>query len=144
MQQYKNNQQAYAAKGWPTYPNGGYNTTRVAEPLTDWVKGDEPCYEPIAGGKGWGNKICGNGQSSSSPDNSTAPVAEASSVPVSPSSTPASQPDQGTKQAAGQGESSPELASSSALSSVSTPSATVGSLKYKPQDKEEEQDDCEL
>ena len=64
MEQYKNNQAAYPKKGWSTYADGGYNTTRVAEAITDWLKGEEPCYTPIAGGKGWGSNICGGGQKS--------------------------------------------------------------------------------
>lgn len=58
MEQYKNNQAAYAAKGWPTYPNGAYNPKRddtTSPPISDWVYGQEPSYIPIAGGKGWGN-----------------------------------------------------------------------------------------
>ncbi|KAI9672326.1 MAG: hypothetical protein M1817_003348 [Caeruleum heppii] len=49
--QYNNNQAAYPANGWPTYPNGAYNTTRVAPPIDDWVPGQEPSWSPIAGGK---------------------------------------------------------------------------------------------
>lgn len=57
-QQYDNNQVAYAAKGWPIYPQGAYNTRRddtTSPPITDWVAGQEPAWSPIAGGKGWGN-----------------------------------------------------------------------------------------
>ena len=57
MQQYTNNQNSYGAKGWPTYPNGGYNTERddkTSPPVSDWVPGKEPSYEPVAGGKGFG------------------------------------------------------------------------------------------
>jgi len=41
--QYKNNQAAYAAKGWPTYPNGAYNPKRddtTSPPISDWVDGE--------------------------------------------------------------------------------------------------------
>ena len=61
-EQYKNNQVAYAAKGWPTYPNGAYDPKRddtTSPPITDWVPGLEPKYQPIAGGKGWGNSPVG-------------------------------------------------------------------------------------
>ncbi|MCJ1366320.1 hypothetical protein MMC16_005448 [Acarospora aff. strigata] len=54
--QYSNNQVAYAAKGWPTYPNGAYNPKRDSEtspPISDWVPGQEPAWSPIAGGKGF-------------------------------------------------------------------------------------------
>ena len=120
LEQYKNNQEAYSAKGWPTYPMGGYNTTRVDNPIKDWVAGDEPCYEPIAGGKGWGNKICGSGQSSSSPTSSTASQAGSSSV------------------------ASPEPAAPSASSSTSAPTAEDKVPTSKSEEKNDEQDDCEL
>ena len=99
---------------------GGYNTTRVDNPITDWVAGDEPCYEPIAGGKGWGTNICGNGQSSSSPTDNSTVQAQSSSV------------------------ASPEPAASSASSSTSAHLAKGNSRYPKPEDKEGEQDDCEL
>ncbi|MCJ1260547.1 hypothetical protein MMC22_000409 [Lobaria immixta] len=57
LQQWKNNQVAYKARGWPTYPQGAYNTHRddtTSPPITDWVPGQEPDWTPIAGGKGWG------------------------------------------------------------------------------------------
>ena len=58
-QQTVNNQGAYAAKGWPTYPNGAYNTERdntTSPPISDWAPGDPtPAWSPIAGGEGWGN-----------------------------------------------------------------------------------------
>jgi len=57
-QQTQNNQIAYAANGWPTYPNGAYNPQRdntTSPPITDWAPGDPtPAWSPIAGGKGWG------------------------------------------------------------------------------------------
>ena len=120
MEQYQNNQKAYPAKGWPVYPNGGYNTTRVADPITDWVKGDEPCYVPIAGGKGWGTNICGNGQSSSSPASGAAAQAPSSSVAL------------------------PEAAASSVASSTSVPTTNDSTPRPESQEKEDEQDDCEL
>lgn len=54
MQQYKNNQKAYPAKGWAPYPNGGYNTERdnkTSPPIADWVPGKEPAWTPLAGGQ---------------------------------------------------------------------------------------------
>lgn len=56
-QQYTNNQNSYPSKGWPTYPQGEYNTNRndqTSPPIDDWVAGEEPSWSPIAGGKGWG------------------------------------------------------------------------------------------
>lgn len=64
IQQWKNNQVAYKAKGWPTYPQGAYKTQRdetTSPPITDWVPGQEPAWTPILGGKGWGNPHGGNG-----------------------------------------------------------------------------------
>lgn len=168
--QYHNNQDAYAAKGWPLYPNGGYNTTRVDNPVTDWVKGQEPCYQPIAGGKGWGNNICGQGQSSSSPGNSTAPVVSsastsssaASSVPASQSSQPATgqpatgQPATGqpaTGRPASQGDNSPAANPAPASNPAPAnppprqppPPLLFASKPLQTTDDEDEgQDECEL
>lgn len=50
VQQGKNNQLAYPAKGWPTYPDGSYNTNFPEVPVDDWVPGSEPAWQPIAGG----------------------------------------------------------------------------------------------
>lgn len=71
MQQYTNNQKSYASKGWPLYANGGYNTTRVMEPISDWDP-NAPllAWSPVAGGKGWANLTGGttaNTQLSPSP-----------------------------------------------------------------------------
>lgn len=56
--QWENNQKSYPSKGWPTYPNGAYNTKRddtTSPPISDWAPGDAtPAWQPIAGGKGWG------------------------------------------------------------------------------------------
>ncbi|KAA6416187.1 MAG: hypothetical protein FRX48_00907 [Lasallia pustulata] len=57
MQQWQNNNAAYPTHGWDTYPNGGYNTERdniTSPPITDWVAGSEPSWQPLAGGLGWG------------------------------------------------------------------------------------------
>ena len=57
-QQYRNNQLSYPAKGWPTYPDGGYNTERdstISPPISDWAPGQpDPAWSPLAGGVGWG------------------------------------------------------------------------------------------
>ncbi len=134
MEQYQNNQKSYPAKGWPTYANGGYNTTRAAEPLSDWVKGEEPCYNPIAGGKGWGTNICGNGQGSSSPLSSTSP-SSAKSVASSAAA----------KAAKSSSIASPVLVPSSTSSYTSAPPAksSTSQTESKHQD-EDEQDECEL
>lgn len=63
MQQWKNNQVSYKAKGWPLYPQDAYNTHRddtTSPPITDWVPGEEPAWTPIARGKGWGVPKSGN------------------------------------------------------------------------------------
>ena len=64
-QQTENNQAAYAAKGWPTYPNGAFNPERdntTSPPISDWAPGDPtPAWSPIAGGKGWGNPFGSDG-----------------------------------------------------------------------------------
>ncbi len=56
--QWQNNQNTYASKGWPTYPNGAYNTQRddtTSPPIGDWAPGDPtPAWQPVAGGKGFG------------------------------------------------------------------------------------------
>ncbi|MCJ1450979.1 hypothetical protein MMC28_001313 [Mycoblastus sanguinarius] len=54
--QYENNQNSYKAKGWPTYLNGFYTKDFEGHytPLTDWIPGQEPAWQPIAGGKGFG------------------------------------------------------------------------------------------
>ena len=54
-QQQQNNQVSYPAKGWATYPLGGYMNHTV-QPITDWAPGDPtPPWSPVAGGKGFGN-----------------------------------------------------------------------------------------
>ena len=67
-QQTQINQVAYAANGWPTYPNGAYNPQRdntTSPPITDWAPGDPtPAWSPIAGGKGWGQPDSLGGESS--------------------------------------------------------------------------------
>ena len=79
-QQYTNNQNSYPGKGWPTYPQGEYNTNRndqTSPPIDDWVKGEEPAWTPIAGGRGWGQPLQSNSNSTTtggsvgSSDNST-------------------------------------------------------------------------
>ncbi|MCJ1257343.1 hypothetical protein MMC24_005168 [Lignoscripta atroalba] len=80
-QQWKNNQAAYPAKGWETYPNGGYNTVRddtTSPPISDWNAGSEPSWSPVAGGLGWGT---GAGSS-----NGGSPVIETSSNDTQPGS----------------------------------------------------------
>ena len=85
-QQYQNNQVAYAANGWPTYPNGAYDPQRdntTSPPITDWAPGDPtPAWSPIAGGKGWGQP---NSVGSENPPASEAGPASS----VSSSATPA-------------------------------------------------------
>ena len=59
IQQQKNNQQSYAAKGWETYDQGMYAckeklTPEHVKPIEDWVPGEEPAWQPIAGGQGYG------------------------------------------------------------------------------------------
>lgn len=100
-QQYKNNQAAYPAKGWETYPDGAYNTKRddtTSPPISDWVAGQELAWSPIAGGKGWGNPSEQKGSGSgvmphvSKKISSSAPLSmsTSSSVPVATSSLPVS------------------------------------------------------
>ena len=56
--QYKNNQDSYGAKGWTLYGDG--ILTKPADlqnkhsPVTDWVPGQEPDWQPVAGGEGFG------------------------------------------------------------------------------------------
>ena len=61
LQQYNRNQAAYPARGWPTYPQGGYKQpyqyNESSPPITDWIPGQEPSWEPLAGGVGWGVHI---------------------------------------------------------------------------------------
>ena len=80
-QQTQNNQVAYAANGWPTYPNGAYATTRddtTSPPISDWAPGDAtPAWSPIAGGKGWGQP---NSAGSESPPASNAGAASSVSL----------------------------------------------------------------
>ena len=69
--QWDNNQKSYPAKGWPTYPNAGYNPRRdntTSPPIDDWVPGEEPSWTPVAGGKGFGKR--GSGSGGSSPNSS--------------------------------------------------------------------------
>ena len=85
-QQTQNNQVAYAANGWPTYPNGAYNPQRdntTSPPITDWAPGDPtPAWSPIAGGKGWGQPDSLEGGSSPASEG-----ALASAIPLSASPT---------------------------------------------------------
>ena len=85
-QQTQNNQIAYAAKGWPTYPNGAFNPQRdntTSPPITDWAPGDPtPASSPIAGGKGWGQPDSLGGESSPGSEGDLA-----SSIPLSGSPT---------------------------------------------------------
>lgn len=67
--QYDNNQKNYPSKGWPTYPNGGYNPKRdstTSPEISDWVPGSEPAWSPVAGGKGWGIPKAGSASSGGS------------------------------------------------------------------------------
>lgn len=44
LQQYQNNQIAHATKGWPTYPQGAYDSRSddITSPsITDWVPDQE-------------------------------------------------------------------------------------------------------
>ncbi|MCJ1251247.1 hypothetical protein MMC30_008478 [Trapelia coarctata] len=61
LAQYHLNQDSYPAKGWQTYPNGGYNQPgdmqKNSPPIDDWTKGQpSPHWTPLAGGVGWGKK----------------------------------------------------------------------------------------
>ncbi|MCJ1477098.1 hypothetical protein MMC13_005769 [Lambiella insularis] len=88
-QQYKNNQVSYAAKGWPTYPNGGYNTERdstISPPISDWVPGQELAWSPIAGGVGWGQPQTGASSPPPSPPPSNDSSTTTSSTSVSSTS----------------------------------------------------------
>ena len=88
--QWELNQKSYPSKGWPTYPQGEYNTNRNDEtspPIDDWVKGEEPDWEPIAGGKGWGKPSSGGSSGvGAGPSNSSSTQEEGEP------STPAAQP----------------------------------------------------
>ena len=63
--QWQNNQASYPAKGWATYPMGGYMDHAIQN-ITDWAPGDPtPSWSPVAGGKGFGNPAgAGSGNSS--------------------------------------------------------------------------------
>ena len=81
--QWELNQKSYPSKGWPTYPQGEYNTNRNDEtspPINDWVKGEEPDWEPVAGGKGWGKPSGGGspGVGAGASNSSSAQVEKAS------------------------------------------------------------------
>ena len=57
--QRENNQASYPAKGWATYPMGGYMDHTVFN-ITDWSPGDStPSWSPVAGGRGWGDHRVG-------------------------------------------------------------------------------------
>lgn len=167
MQQYQNNQVAYKAKGWPTYPNGGYRQASEyaanSPPISDWEAGKEPGYTPVAGGKGWGNGG-GSGASESSgsygsspPGNSTssadtsaasasaasapvasAPVASASAASAAPVfSSPASL-------AAPAGSSSPSVAAMPGASSPAPSPLTNASVPDTSQvSPDDEDDECD-
>ena len=60
----QNNQQSYPSRGWSTYPDGtSANAQSEADmvPITDWVPGQEPSWQPIAGGLGFGTPQLSNG-----------------------------------------------------------------------------------
>ena len=61
--QWQNNQDAYKAKGWATYPMGGYMDHTV-QAITDWSASDPtPAWEPVAGGRGYGIESMNGGGS---------------------------------------------------------------------------------
>ena len=127
--QFKNNQVAYAAKGWPTYPNGAYNPKRddtTSPPISDWVPGQEPNYQPIAGGKGWGNSsivasVASTGSFGGAATGTTNPISTIGVAPVSSSAAPASP---STAVAAAE--------SASAVSSLAPASPSFGSGSAAP------------
>ena len=57
--QARNNTKSYPSRQWPVYPVG-VTPGKVAagdkriSPIADWVAGQEPAWEPIAGGEGFG------------------------------------------------------------------------------------------
>jgi len=93
-QQYQNNQVAYKAKGWPTYPNGAYRQAydyaANSPPIDDWKAGSEPGYTSVAGGKGWGNSSStgssGSGSGGSYGSSSASPASSAGAPAASPPS----------------------------------------------------------
>ena len=160
-QQTQNNQVAYAANGWPTYPNGAYATTRddtTSPPITDWAPGDAtPAWSPVAGGKGWGQP---NAAGSESPPASN--VGPASSVSLAATSTlatgtqaPASAQgsgqggDQGAGQGIGQGAGQGGSATTTAMvptpfsnSTVAAPTP-VPALEKAVVQEDDGQDECD-
>lgn len=69
--QHANNQQTYPAKGWATYPMGGY-MGRDPQSITDWQQGDPtPPWTPVAGGKGFGGSSAGSGGGATAAGNKT-------------------------------------------------------------------------
>lgn len=129
--QYKNNQAAYAAKGWPTYPNGAYNPKRddtTSPPITDWVPGQEPKWEPLAGGKGWGDhsvvaSVASTGTVSGAATGTTSRISTVDVAPVS--STASASPS--TTAAAVSSESASASVSASASASASLTSTSPSS-----------------
>ncbi|KAL9046668.1 MAG: hypothetical protein Q9214_000554, partial [Letrouitia sp. 1 TL-2023] len=59
VQQFKSNQISYPKRGWPTHPHGWEIPTPEMKassvvPFDDWIPGQEPSWQPIDGGKGFG------------------------------------------------------------------------------------------
>jgi len=122
--QYKNNQAAYAAKGWPTYPNGAYNPKRddtTSPPISDWVPGQEPKWQPIAGGKGWGD------YSGVAPLSSTTPASHSTTAVGNSTDSAASSSAPASASSTAVGSSTDSAASYSTPASSSTTAAVVAS-----------------
>ena len=133
--QYKNNQVAYAAKGWPTYPNGAYDPKRddtTSPPITDWVPGQEPKYQPIANGKGWGNvvaSVASQGTFGGAAAGITDPISSIGVAPVSsalPSTTAAAVGGDSASASASDVSSSAPTGGASPIPPNATPSVPLG------------------
>ena len=130
--QTQKNQQSYPSKGFPLYQNCAYDPKCTPQDVSDWVKGQEPSWAPIAGGKGYSGVVDSSSNLYTVTSNVTGPAVISgpgvsqspetnSSTPSTGSSTPSTGPSTPST-----GPSTPSTGPSTPGTGLSTADASPG------------------
>ena len=119
--QAQKNQLSYPSKGFPLYQNCAYDPKCTPQDVSDWIKGQEPSWAPIAGGKGYSG-VVGSSSNVETTTNSSTGAGTVSGPEAGQSSTSsATTPSLGSP-APSTGSSTPGTGSSTPGTGSSTPS----------------------
>ena len=136
--QAQKNQQSYPGKGFPVYEDCAYNPKCSPQDVSDWVKGQEPSWAPIAGGKGYSGVASSSSNLYTITSNATGPgtisgpgvgqSSETNSSTVTGSSTPSmgSSTFSTGSSTPSTGSSTPSTGPSAPSTGASTPDAASG------------------